>query len=150
MGMRHHDPVLRRITAMLSVFIFGCVGVVTLAQPALAGTASLCATDAHVYLIDPTGYPGLFQKSETDPIDGPTYDFSLRACSTISFQLGGNGLTLSSTPFWEVFDQNGAQVQTLTGSPTSGNCVSNQRGFSTSAFRDCSHVPGDVPDRQQR
>jgi hypothetical protein len=130
MGTSNRDPVVRRIAVLLSVFIFGCLGVVALAQPAFA---SQCATNAHVYVINPSGYAGTFVKQETDPIDGGTYDFSVRADTTISFQLGGNGLTPYSTPFWQVFDQSGQNVRTLTGSTTSGNCVSNQKTFTTSA-----------------
>jgi len=130
MGTYNRAPALLRIAVMLSAFIFGSLGVVALAQPAFA---SQCVTNAHVYVINPSGYAGTFVKQETDPVGGSTFDFSVRADTAISFQLGGNGLTPYSTPFWQVFDQSGQYVQTLTGSTTGGNCVSNQRTFNTSA-----------------
>jgi hypothetical protein len=117
--------------AILAVLAAGTVAPVLVGQqPALATCPS-----AHVYLIR----AGVFTKFQSDPIDGPTYDFSVPANTTIVFELGGNGLKSDEDPFWDVYDQNGGYVRTLIGS-RAGGCVSNQRSFTISGSFGSAHT----------
>jgi hypothetical protein len=140
---------------MLTALIAGSFGVVALATSAPA--SSVCATNGHVYLINPSSFSGTFTKFEDDAVDGPTYDFSLPADTSIGFQLGGNGLNPVSAPYWDVFDQNGAFIKRVTGNRAGSNCVSNQTFFSDSGSLNTAHiyravyVPGNnivIPFRQ--
>ena len=128
---RSRPRILTWVAALLTALIAASLSVAAVAV-ATPASATSCQTQGHIYVINPTSYPGTYVKFEYDAVDGPTFDFSLQADTNVSFQLGGNGLAPGVAPYWQVFDQNGAYVKTATGSNTGSNCVSNQRYFSDS------------------
>jgi hypothetical protein len=140
---------------MLTALAAGSIFAIAAAAPAPAG--SVCATNGHVYLINPDVYGGTFTKFETDDVNGGTYDFSLPSDTTIGFQLGGNGVNPVSAPYWDVFDQSGALINRMTANRAGSNCVSNQKFFTDSGSLNTVHdyravyVPGNnivIPFRQ--
>lgn len=114
-----------RVAALLMGLAAGAVAVVALPQPA---HAAACNTYAHVYYIK----GGLSVKWEWDDVNGPTYDFHVYYNTTVTFELGGNGIEPGSTPIWNVYDQSNTLLDQRAGSTASGNCVSNQLSYFTS------------------
>ncbi|MBT2235350.1 hypothetical protein [Nonomuraea sp. NEAU-A123] len=123
---RHRSPaVIARAASLrvLSVLVLA-IGLCTVvaAETSTAASAARCKTAAHVYI------NGGYIKYETDPIDGPIADFTVRNGQT--YNVGGNGITPSEDPFWAFYRvSDGAHVSTIIGNRTGGNCVSNQKTF---------------------
>jgi hypothetical protein len=121
-GMRR---ILVRVTTPLVTLALAGVASVVTAQPA---QAARCATAAHVYVITPSVYT----KWETDPINGPTYDFyvDVNGYGTATFELGGNGITPDEDPFWDLYDAyTNAYEGHFINTRANDNCVSNQRRY---------------------
>jgi hypothetical protein len=108
----------RRFKALGAVLIVAGAVSISTATSALAAT---CKTSAHIYLNG-----GLAFRTEFDPIDGQVPTINIRSDSSV--RLGGNGLKPGTTPVWKLYARGTLVHQlTLTGSTTSGNCVSNER-----------------------
>lgn len=97
-------------------------------------SAAACPTGALVY-VSPA--PNLYiVKRETDPINGnmPTIRVNVPDDGgpyAITVKVGGNGLSDTSTPFWDVVDTNG-YIHRVTGSSAGANCVSGEKSHTFS------------------
>ncbi|MFD1536805.1 hypothetical protein [Nonomuraea guangzhouensis] len=118
------------LTRVLSVLVLAVgLGTAVAAQTSTAASAARCNTAAHVYV------NGGYIKYETDPIDGPVADLTVR--NGQRYNVGGNGITPDEDPFWAFYRvSDGAHVSTIIGNRTGGNCVSNQKTFVSSLTPD--------------
>ncbi|WP_433509418.1 hypothetical protein ACQP2T_36355 [Nonomuraea sp. CA-143628] len=126
---QHRSPVViarATVTRVLSVLVLAVgLGTVVAAQASTAASAARCNTAAHVYI------NGAYIKYETDPIDGPIADFTVR--NGQRYNVGGNGITPDEDPFWAFYRvSDGSHASTIIGNRTGGNCVSNQKTFISS------------------
>jgi hypothetical protein len=129
--------VLTRIAAMLTALAAGSLVAVAVAAPAPA--SEVCSTGGQVDAIDPSS-SGVFTKFETDPIDGPTYDFSMPIDTPVGLAIRGNGLNPTTAPYWDVFDQDGTFIRRVTGNLAGSDCVSNQKFFTDCGRPETVHV----------